>query len=584
VTRRSKLYEKLPSRDWIRILVVEPGKNQDRIVCHLQLCSIRQGYPEYEALSYVWGNSKDRIDIICNSKDIRVTRNLGEALQRVRLADRPRLIWVDALCINQRNVEERGHQVRLMSLIYRKANNVLIWAGRDENRYASSAFSLIRQIANNEESHPDTLDSSNPNRCGCKSMASDSQGKEMSLTTSPSWESLKAFFKIPWLRRLWVLQEVVLSSSAVMMWGDTEIPWELVGIASKRIQDDHQLWNAVDERTGIGNAYLMHSLRNPTHAAYSFRILLQRSRRFEATEPKDRIFAVLGLPTTDTAPDKGVLFLEPDYTLSVFQLYFKVAKRVIEQERNLGLLSAVQHGPSIDEGLPTWVPRWDRFSINILAGVDGRSHAAAAGLPEHKVEFAPKNLGSLMTQGLELDTIARATDTMSEEDFQNAASFSNVWIRRAHRIFGQYNQSHLEALCWTMTAGKDWADEPIQDTPSHWADFAAWWVQASDKTPNSNVLTAAQAGTAERFVVAASDCWDRRLFVTRKGYLGLGPEALREQDLVCILTGGPVPYVLRKVDQHYQFVGESYVYGIMKDEAAQDWHEGKLVLRDFELR
>jgi hypothetical protein len=143
--------------------------------------------------------------------------------------------------IDQGNTEERGHQVRLVSLIYRKANNVLIWAGRDENRNAASAFSLIRQIANNEESRLDTLDSSHPNPCTCKSMISDSQGKEISWATSPSWESLKAFFKIPWLRRLWVLQEVVLSSSAVMMWGDTEIPWELVGIASKRIQDDHQL-------------------------------------------------------------------------------------------------------------------------------------------------------------------------------------------------------------------------------------------------------------------------------------------------------------------------------------------------------
>src|SRR3954463_12361684 len=79
-----------------------------------------------------------------------------------------------------------------------------------------------------------------------------------------------------------------------------------------------------------------------------------------------------------------------------------------------------------------------------------------------------------MTQGLELDTISHATDTISEEDFQNAASLSNVWIRRAHRIFGQHSQSHLEGLCWTMTAGKDWADEPIQDTTSHWSDFAGY--------------------------------------------------------------------------------------------------------------
>ena len=93
----------------------------------------------------------------------------------------------------------------------------------------------------------------------------------------------------------------------------------------------------------------------------------------------------------------------------------------------------------------------------------------------------------------------------------------------------------------------------------------------------------AETGNAERFLIAASDCWDRRLFVTRKGYLGLGPEALREGDLVCILSGGPVPYILRKRENHYYLVGESYVYSMMGHEAVQQWQEGKLLLKDFEL-
>jgi hypothetical protein len=526
------------------------------------------------------------VDIICNGQAVRITLNLAEALQRVRHTDRPRSVWADAICINQRNIEERGYQVRLMSLIYRKGSKVLIWAGRDESRHASSAFSLIRQIANGGATHTDTIDSTNSDFCGCKAVSPNGQGEEPFLTASSSWESLQAFYKVPWLRRLWVLQEVVLSSSAVVMWGDAEISWELVGIASERIQDDHQLWNAVGQRTGIGNAYLMHSLRNRKQAVYSFRVLLQRSRRFEATDPKDRIFAVLGLPTTDTAPDKGLLFLEPDYTLSVSQLYLNVARRMIEQERNLGLLSAVQHGPSIEIGHPTWVPRWDRFSINPLAGVDGKSHAVAAGLPKHNVRFAAKESGSLISQGLELDTVTNVADIMSEEDFQDAGSHvptSNMWAQRVQRIFGQHTESDLKALCWTMTAGKDWADEPIQDTASHWSDFAAWWVQISSHTLDPRTRAAAQTGSAQRFLTAASDCWDRRLFVTSKGYLGLGPEALRECDLVCILSGGPVPYVLRKVDEYFYFVGESYVYGLMKDEAVQQWREGKLALRNFEL-
>jgi hypothetical protein len=98
----------------------------------------------------------------------------------------------------------------------------------------------------------------------------------------------------------------------------------------------------------------MHSLRNHTCALYSFCILLQRSWRFKAIDPKDRIFAVLGLSTTDTSADKGLLFLKPDYALSVSELYLRVARRIIKKEQSLGILSAVQHRTDIEEeGIPT---------------------------------------------------------------------------------------------------------------------------------------------------------------------------------------------------------------------------------------
>jgi len=374
-----------------------------------------------------------------------------------------------------------------------------------------------------------------------------------------------------------------------MVWGDSELSWDLVGLASERIQNNDRLWNTIDQRTGIGNAYLMHSLRNHTRALYSFRILLQRSRRFETTDPRDRIFAVLGLPTTDASTDKGLLFLEPDYALSVSELYLRVARRIIEKEQSLGILSAVQHRADIEEeeGIPTWVPRWDRFSINILAGVDGNSHSVATGLPNHEFKLKHKDPGSLMVKGLEIGTVSNLTDTMSQQDFQTAevhGPTSNVWSQRVECLFGQPTESDLKALAWTMTAGKDWADEPIRDPASHLADFIAWWSKVSIHAPDIGARSTAEIGNAERFLVAASDCWDRRLFVTENGYVGLGPEALRAGDVVCVISGGPVMYILRKKKEHYFLVGESYVYGMMGRESAQKWREGGLQLKEFELR
>ncbi|KAF2461212.1 heterokaryon incompatibility, partial [Lineolata rhizophorae] len=85
--------------------------------------------PKYEALSYTWGDALDRHSIACEGKTIRVTANLLSALQHLRQPDVTRILWVDAVCINQGNIAERDAQVRMMGDIYRMAARVLVWLG-----------------------------------------------------------------------------------------------------------------------------------------------------------------------------------------------------------------------------------------------------------------------------------------------------------------------------------------------------------------------------------------------------------------------------------------------------------------------
>ena len=96
----------------------------------------------------MWGSPEDRSTINCDGQAVEVTRNLADALRRLRWVDRARILWADAICIDQGNLAERGHQVRLMEQIYRKAERVLIWAGEDEGYDARSAFALLKEIAN----------------------------------------------------------------------------------------------------------------------------------------------------------------------------------------------------------------------------------------------------------------------------------------------------------------------------------------------------------------------------------------------------------------------------------------------------
>jgi len=89
-------------------------------------------HPIYEALSYVWGDPKLQSTLQIEGARLKVTNNLELALRYLRLPDKPRTIWVDAICIDQSNIEERNQQVRLMKSIYSFCAVDLVWVGESD--------------------------------------------------------------------------------------------------------------------------------------------------------------------------------------------------------------------------------------------------------------------------------------------------------------------------------------------------------------------------------------------------------------------------------------------------------------------
>ncbi|KAI1385658.1 HET-domain-containing protein [Hypoxylon trugodes] len=125
--------------DQLRILEILPGVRDDRIICRLVKCDLRDGIPE--ALSYVWGKDMSQTSIQVDGQDFHVTKNLYEILRNIRYSDRIRAIWIDAVCINQSDAQEKTHQVRMMGDIYSKAENTIIWLG-DDNDANECAFDM----------------------------------------------------------------------------------------------------------------------------------------------------------------------------------------------------------------------------------------------------------------------------------------------------------------------------------------------------------------------------------------------------------------------------------------------------------
>jgi hypothetical protein len=132
--------------DQLRLLTLlpNPGFNTP-ISCSLSVADIRSPV-EYEALSYVWGDPKITRTIRLSEHDIHVTTNIETALHYLRRPDEPRVLWVDTICINQKDLDERNSQVRMMAEIYSEARAVIVWLSDLDGRITNIAFDAIEKM------------------------------------------------------------------------------------------------------------------------------------------------------------------------------------------------------------------------------------------------------------------------------------------------------------------------------------------------------------------------------------------------------------------------------------------------------
>ena len=117
----------------IRLLQLHPGRSDEPLKTSLQIFSL-EDRPEYDALSYMWGPKEPRHSIQVDNQSFLLRPNIYDFLLRLRFADRPRRLWLDAICIDQNNIEERGYQVSLMRDIYQRCRECLAWLGESKDR------------------------------------------------------------------------------------------------------------------------------------------------------------------------------------------------------------------------------------------------------------------------------------------------------------------------------------------------------------------------------------------------------------------------------------------------------------------
>lgn len=185
----------------IRLLTLHPGVSKDPISCHLENASLQgQSMCYYEALSYMWGKEEAKTPIKVDGKIFKVRPNLFAALQNLRLPAKSRVLWIDAICINQQDLMERNHQVAQMASIYSYATQVLVWLGE-----ATTESGIAMRFLS-----------------GFQSMHEELRVKQMH---DARFDSLLKLCKLKYWNRLWIVQEVGLAENISIVCGKKSVPW-----------------------------------------------------------------------------------------------------------------------------------------------------------------------------------------------------------------------------------------------------------------------------------------------------------------------------------------------------------------------
>ena len=564
--RNARIYRPLPATEnveeaRIRVVCLKPGRENESIECELRASTLYE--TTFDALSYVWGATIIPYKIKVNGKPFYVTSNLYTALQELRHPERERMLWIDAMAINQSDNAEKSSQVQLMQDIYCRASQVIVWLGKSSSS-TSRAFDLIKELgtANNE--------------------ANDLLWAQW--TSSTEWRSLKREFNSIlehcWWTRAWIIQEVVLGRHVLVQRGAHKVEWEQLHeiVNCTRFNEDFDGYGHV-----VGFIQYIQELRSGEPSSRTLFDLAYNFRHQSATFGSDKLYALLGL----LSPTGPTLFL-PDYSKAPEDVFVEFTLSCLEQSKSLGII-ALAAGAEL-QGV-SWCRDWrfenDGFSPTLWFSMYIPPHKEYSASGNHPVSFNADTFRRVLSlQGFTIDTIAKCGDFERELAMVDIKWGDTLlgWERIAG---GPWNDDNEAKRSFNRTITADcWTDEPIDWRPR-------LHLRGMRDPQNENLEFRDDVHMA---------CLNRRFFVTKEGKFGLGPWDAKKGDLVCILLGGSVPFVLRKckkrelrpsrVDpelmgkpEYFKLVGESYCDGVMyyNGDLTDDIQSKKISLQTYHL-
>ncbi len=651
-------YQALSRAKETRLLTIQPADFANPIECSLSHVSLLDR-PTYEALSYVWnstnpnkpplldleievavyghvreafkkqpyretqndpdtaslfyhtGGSHYQQTITCDGIEVTIGGELYSAFKRLRYSEKPRVLWVDALCINQNDLDERKSHVQLMGQIYAHASKVVIWLGEGIPANVP-AFEALK--------------AGGLRLAELQKQESDPHIRRAKFMTDPEmrgqhWDGLGDLLRNTWFERVWVIQEIANAQKAEIQIGGTTWPWEFFSTFAYafRQNDVDVLLQSRGQVTAIALIGLILDLKRTGQPLLD---ILLDSRHFKSTLPQDKFYGILGLASDVTDDPVPV-----DYALDASTVFIEFAVSDIRKRQVLDVLycCAKSRGETVLK-LPTWVPDWTQpchhtpFLFN-----DHKSRAAADS--KIKLRFEEGNR-SLFVWGVVVDKIEAVEQLrrIPKEGYGDKAQREFLSVDEPNpreRIKNMWRSSHDDFVKNGVEASRRWYDNamriafpddvcttelyedlwrtfvcnktrdgitPPSSWSQHFSDFVisikqsgeeyrdalreSWLKEAQD--PYDLRESFGEADPFDRRISMFGEfnltfgrwCWNRRFYRTVTGRFGWAPDGADAGDEICVFYGGPVPLLLRPdADGHHEVVGDCYLHGFMEGEA-----------------
>jgi hypothetical protein len=506
----------------------------------------------------------------------------------------------------------------MMATIYACGAKVLIWLGHTELVQVAPALNLVCQLAGDEIAKlvpsqvPDSQDvvksplSNTDDDQPCYRYFNDERTRSFIYTPErmfdPRSEPPRGLFKFlcplfdaPWFQRVWVMQEYMLSVSAEVFWGDVAFSFDLLGKAATHVIENYlTLFAHYEASRGLHKCHEIYHMRQDLGKTFTFYETLIYSKDRHATDPRDKVFALVGLPYKDRCSE-DFFPSAPDYNLSIVEVYHITAKRLLLERNEVDILAYVQHDPQVHETWASWVPDWTCTREGQSGGTDQRVsgyNPAVVRVPDCRICNIERH--ALSIRGIVVDSVhTLAADIFDRKPSVKGYGFPRLtrlrrgWLRALNAFINYYQPLFPDVtLAKSLIAGQSLQLHRVQEGPEHEWDMMAAYHTFVQYTQERAESWRDYSETTNTFVnMVSSTVARRRFFVTEKGLLGLGPKSIEEGDVVVILFGGSTPFLLRPVKDgwHWRLVGVCYVHDVMEGQAAEWWLESDKPFVDFHI-